>query len=394
MVPRSVTERLPVTKDAFEAIPVESDGRSPRLVEEVPVDLPAVPGPLRVEYTFDVELSRRVFEVLHRGRVELGHVIVLDPDTGRVLAYASTDPEHFPPTKTYPAASLVKVITAAAALDRNPSAARLPCRYSGNPYKLRRSQLDPPRRGETVSLRRALATSNNQCFAQLAVHALGEGALMAAITRFGWLDEPAPAHPAGTADPGEDRFGVGKLGCGLDGCRITPLHAAQLATAIARGELIEPRWVERVTDARGRELLLPAVAAPRRVMSPELDEQMRRMMVDTTTVGTARRAFRKRGGRPLLPGIQVAGKTGSLTGTDPDGRYEWFIGAAPADDPQVAIAALLVQGDLYWRNAAQVAADVLYEVFCVKGRCTPEQSERWTRTPPPPPVALSVESGS
>jgi cell division protein FtsI/penicillin-binding protein 2 len=353
-----------------------------------------VPGPLRVEYTFDVELSRRVFEVLHRGRVELGHVIVLDPDTGRVLAYASTDPEHFPPTKTYPAASLVKVITAAAALDRNPSAARLPCRYSGNPYKLRRSQLDPPRRGETVSLRRALATSNNQCFAQLAVHALGEGALMAAITRFGWLDEPAPAHPAGTADPGEDRFGVGKLGCGLDGCRITPLHAAQLATAIARGELIEPRWVERVTDARGRELLLPAVAAPRRVMSPELDEEMRRMMVDTTTVGTARRAFRKRGGRPLLPGIQVAGKTGSLTGTDPDGRYEWFIGAAPADDPQVAIAALLVQGDLYWRNAAQVAADVLYEVFCVKGRCTPEQSERWTRTPPPPPVALSVESGS
>jgi len=383
MVPRSVLERLPVTREAIDAVGAEADDPSARLTEEFAIDLPSAPGPLEVEYTFDVELSRRVFEVLRKGRVALGHVIVLDPDTGRVLAYASTDPEHFPPTKTYPAASLVKVITAATALDQNPSAARLPCRYSGNPYKLRRSQLDPPRRGETVSLRRALATSNNQCFAQLAVHAVGGQPLMEAISRFGWLDAPAPAHAAGTADPGEDRFGIGKLGCGLDGCRITPLHAAQLAMALARGELIEPRWVERVVDARGRELLLPAVAAPRRVMSPDLDEEMRQMLVDTTKAGTARRAFRKRSGRPLLGEIEVAGKTGSLAGSDPDGRYEWFIGVAPADDPQIAIATLLVQGDLYWRNSSQVAADVLYQVFCDKGKCNPEAADRWTRSPEP-----------
>jgi cell division protein FtsI/penicillin-binding protein 2 len=395
MVPRAILERLPVTREAIEAAGVEAEVPGARLVEEIAMHLPSAPGPLEVEYTFDVELSRRVFKVLRQGRVALGHVIVLDPDTGRVLAYASTDMEKFPPTKTYPAASLVKVITAATALDRNPSAARLPCRYSGNPYRLRPSHLDPPRRGETVSLRRALATSNNQCFAQLAVHAVGGEPLMEAISRFGWLDAPAPAHAAGTVDPGEDRFGIGKLGCGLDGCRITPLHAAQLATAIARGELIEPRWVERVRDARGRELLLPAVAAPRRVMSPELGAEMRRMMVDTTTGGTARRAFRKRSGRPLLGDIKVAGKTGSLAGTNPDGRYEWFIGAAPADDPKVAIASLLVQGDLYWRNASQVAADVLYQVFCVKGRCTPESAEQWTRPAQPSlPAAVSEAPGS
>jgi cell division protein FtsI/penicillin-binding protein 2 len=392
MVPRAILERLPVTREAIEALGGESDDPSARLIEEIALDLPSAPGPLEVEYTFDVELSRRVFKVLRQGRVALGHVIVLDPDTGRVLAYASTDPEQFPATKTYPAASLVKVITAATALDRNPSAARLPCRYSGNPYRLRPSHLDPPRRGETITLRRALATSNNQCFAQLAVHAVGGESLMEAISRFGWLDAPAPAHAAGTADPGEDRFGVGKLGCGLDGCRITPLHAAQLAAAIARGELIEPRWIERVSDARGRELLLPAVAAPRRVMSPELGEEMRQMMVDTTTTGTARRAFRKRSGRPLLGDIKVAGKTGSLKGTNPDGRYEWFIGAAPADDPQVAIATLLVQGDLYWRSASQVAADVLYQVFCVKGRCTPDRAERWTRPPRPSLPAAASEA--
>ena len=67
------------------------------------------------------------------------------------------------------------------------------------------------------------------------------------------------------------------------------------------------------------------------------------MLVETTRSGTARRAFRKRNGQPLLGGVSVAGKTGSLSGKDPDGRYEWFIGVAPADAPRVAVAAVVVQ---------------------------------------------------
>jgi hypothetical protein len=61
------------------------------------------------------------------------------------------------------------------------------------------------------------------------------------------------------------------------------------------------------------------------------------MLMETTRSGTARRAFRARGGRPLLGEVRVAGKTGSLSGRDPDGRYEWFIGVAPADDPRIAV---------------------------------------------------------
>jgi cell division protein FtsI/penicillin-binding protein 2 len=336
---------------------------------------------LRVEYTLDAELTRTVFRVLRRGRVELGHVILLDSDTGRALAYASTDVGQFPPTKSYPAASLVKVITAAAALDHAPAKANLPCRYRGSPYRLTPSRIDPPRFGNTVSLRRALATSNNQCFAQLAVHAVGQESLMKAISRFGWLDEPAPAHAAGSADPGENRFDFGKLGCGLSGCRITPLHAAQLAATLARGELVVPRWIERVVDARGRELPLSDTASPRQVVSAELAARLRTMLVDTTKSGTARRAFRKRNGAPLLGPVDVAGKTGSLSGENPGGRYEWFIGAAPADDPRIAVAVLLVQGELWWKNASEVAAEVLHTVFCSDGPCRAEGVARWIHVP-------------
>jgi peptidoglycan glycosyltransferase len=389
--PRNVIERLPVSRAALDLRvidaagsdvgPASQQGIYGRLYETLPSPVPAEfwEEPLRVEYTFDAELTRAVFRKLEIGRVNLGNVVVLDTRTGRVLAYAATDVGQFPPTRNYPAASLVKVITAAAALDTAPEKANLPCRYRGSPYRLTPSRIDPPRSGNTVSLRRALATSNNQCFAQLAVHAVGQRPLMDAISRFGWLAVPAPAHAAGTADPGENRYDFGKLGCGLAGCRITPLHAAQLAAALANGELVSPRWIERVVDGRGRELPMAEPVSTRRIVSPEIAKTLREMLVDTTRSGTARRGFRKRNGRPLLGSVQVAGKTGSLTGKNPGGRYEWFIGTAPADAPRIAIAVVLVQSDLWWRNASQIAGDVLRVVFCTEGPCRAEGAERWIR---------------
>ena len=352
------------------------DGRVSELVHW---QAPGINGPLQVEYTLDAALTREVYRALKQGRVELGHVIVMEPRTGRVLAYASTDPERFSARRAYPAASLVKVITAAAALDSAPEQANLPCRYSGSPYRLTPKRLDPPAAGKTVSLRKALATSNNQCFGQLAVHAVGARPLVAAIERFGWAAPPAPAHAAGSVDPGEDRFELAKLGCGLAGSRITPLHAAQLAASLADGELVTPRWVDRVIDAEGRELPLPAVAGPRRVMPYGLAAELREMLVDTTTRGTARSAFRRRNGRPRLGEVKVAGKTGSLSGTDPKGKYEWFIGVAPAEEPKLAVATVVVHGDLWWRSASQLAADVLERAFCTRGKCRPQHAERWVR---------------
>ena len=380
--PAAVRLRLPVSRAAL-SLPTASsvlDVGGPERLFEV-VQTPGEDGPLRVEYSLDAELTRHVFRVLQDGKVALGHVIVLDPATGRVLAYASTDIQQFPATRTYPAASLVKVITAAAALGTDPAAARLPCRFSGSPYRLTPARIDPPRGGNVVSLQQALATSNNQCLAQLAVHSVGIETLLRTISRFGWTHEPAPGHAAGTVDDPGDRFGVGKLGCGLAGCNITPLHAAQLAGALAFGEVIEPYWIDRIVDASGRELTLPAAAPPRQVLSRELASELRHMLIDTTTRGTARRAFRTRNGRPLLGPVQVAGKTGSLSGSNPKGRYEWFIGVAPAEAPRIAVAVVVVQRARWWRNASQVASEVLRGVFCDSGVCRADAVERLITAP-------------
>jgi cell division protein FtsI/penicillin-binding protein 2 len=360
----------PTARDAFGALRIV-DGQLER-------EVVTAGGGVRLRYTFDPELSQAVWKSLERGRFPLAHVVVLDPKTGAVLAYASTDTSRFPPERTYPAASLVKVITAAATLDRAPQAAREACRYVGSPWRLTRDRLEPPRRGNSVDMRKALATSNNQCFARWAVHRVGPNALLAAIDRFGMLTAPGPGHAEGSAlDPGEDRLALGELGSGLDGLRITPLHAAQLAATLVEGRLVEPRWVDGSWDASGKSVPLPESGAGRRVLTPELAAQLRSWMVDTTVRGTARRAFRTRGGRPLLGGIPVSGKTGSLNGSDPKGHYEWFIGVAPAGDPKLAVATVAVQGKRWWWSASQLAADVLRSAFCPKGRCSVEAADRF-----------------
>jgi peptidoglycan glycosyltransferase len=336
-------------------------------------------SPLRVEYTLDAGLTDAIYDIFERGRVKLGLAVVLDPATGEVLAYAGTDPRRLPPNEPYPAASLVKVVTAAAALQSMPELANRTCHFVGSPYRLTPSRLVPPRRGTEITFERALATSNNQCFAQLAVNDLGRTRLLETFRRFGLLESPGPGHSAGEADAPDDgdRFALGKLGCGLAGLRITGLHAAQLAATLATGKRVAPRWIARVSDAAGHELALPQPADAALVLPATTAARLREMMVETTRSGTARRAFRGSFGRPLLREMSVAAKTGSLSGKTPPGRYEWFIGLAPADEPKIAIAILVVQQKRWHTTGSQVGAQVLNAIFCSGRVCRADRADQW-----------------
>ena len=340
--------------------------------------VPASGGPFRIEYSLDEALTDRVFEILRRGRVARGIVLVLDPRTGRLLTYAVTDPEALPPGHAYPAASIVKILTAAALIESAPDRADPTCVYRGNKYRLSRRRVDRPRSGHRSSLRRALASSNNRCFSQWAVHDVGQERMEETLARFGWLEPPAPGHDAGELEAITTPISLGRLGSGLDGIRVNPLHVATLASVLTGGHAIEPWWVDRIVDAHGRSLEGIERPPPRPVISRELADRLRRMLVSTTTSGTARSAFRDRRGRPLIPGVDVAGKTGNLTAGDPYGRYEWFLGLAPAKSPTIGVVVLQVQSNLWWMRSTELAAKVLREIFCDDGACAARLANRWT----------------
>ncbi len=350
------------------------DERAERVIENVPLSRASGTEPefFRIHYSIDPSLSLAVERILRRGRVALGHVLLMDVETGRLLAYESTDPAQFPATHAYPMASIMKVITAAGLLRLRPEAAANRCRYVGSPYRLTRARLKTPARGHTATLEHALATSNNQCFARIAVRDLGATAVAAEARRAGLLHAPAPGHDPGSLEDAADDLDLGRLGSGLDGSWVTPLGALRLAGALAKGELIEPRWVDAIEGGEGVNLRLPEPAPPEQIWTSTVADRLREMLTQTTRSGTARRAFRNRHGRPLLGPVKVAGKTGSLSGREPKGRYEWFVGVAPADQPKIAIATLVVNGELWWRSSSQIAASVLRAIYCGEGECSVE----------------------
>ncbi len=385
--PEAVLRRIPIPPPAgMRGVPrlVASGSsaqvtRGQRIVESVPAAPESgIPGPLRVEYTLDAGLTDAVYDIFARGRVKLGLAVVLDPATGEVLAYAGTDARRLPPNELYPAASLVKVVTASAALQSVPGVVNRTCHFVGSPYRLTPARLNPPQRGTEITLERALATSNNQCFAQLAVNDLGTNRLLETFRRFGLLQSPGPGHAPGEADePDGDRFALGKLGCGLAGLRITALHAAEIAATLADGKRVAPHWIVRVTDSAGRDLALPPRAGPETVLPAATAAQLRDMMTETTLTGTARRAFHGIYGRPLLREMTIAGKTGSLSGKAPPGRYEWFIGLAPADHPKIALAVLVVQQRRWHTTGSMVGAQIFNAIFCSGGVCRVERADQW-----------------
>jgi peptidoglycan glycosyltransferase len=344
-------------------------------------DAPVAPSALAVEYTVDAALEAKVRAILARSRLDLAQVVVLDPATGEVFAYVASDPEAFPATRAYPTASLMKLVTAAAVLREKPGAARRSCRYLGSPYEFDAAQLAAPRTGGRLeSFDDSLAISNNQCFARLAVRDVGRAALLAEIERVGMLAAPAAGHPAGSVDPVVDSLALGRLGSGLAGSFLSPLAAARLAAVLAHGELVEPHWVARVRDGQGALVAVPDFAAPQRVWEPGVADALRQSLRGVTERGTARRAFRNDKGKPLLGDVAVAGKTGTLSGEDPKGLYQWFVGVAPAEDPRIAIATLVVheREDSTQRggagtNASHVAAQTLQALLCDREGCAADR---------------------
>lgn len=314
-----------------------------------------------------------------------------------------------PATRSYPAASLMKVVTAAALLRHAPDAAQRHCRSSGSPYELSERHLGggghdesppvsvaPPTSAEEVpldadldralaaldqewvgDLRGALAMSNNQCFGRYAANDLGESSLRSEIERVGLLEAPGLGHDAGSIAPVKANLDLGNLGSGLAGSWISPLAAVRLAGLLASGELVTPNWIAEVRDAQGLAVDQRR-AEPQRIWDAEMVHELRDLLRGVTEFGTASRAFHRADGSARLGDVSVAGKTGTLSGTSPDGLYQWFIGVAPADAPTVAIATVVVHEAERGASASDVAASVLEPIFCdANETCQAASAERF-----------------
>jgi len=325
-------------------------------------------------YTLVPELQKEAETVLSRYDVPYGAFVAVEPKTGRILAMAEyakdpADRGHLF-TAGHPAASLIKIVTASAALDTARITPESVYRFEGSPYKLSARKLSPKnarRENNETTFGQALGKSNNVVFAKVGADVVGPERFSQALYAFGFnrpIPFDFPLEESHALVPAE-RFELGKTAAGLENAFISPVHAALLAAAVANdGVMMRPYVLEEVDDAAGVPLY--RADTPRvydRTATERVAKLVGEMMRNTVTEGTSRSTLRK-SAKKLLSRVARAGKTGTLTGEEPPGRYEWFIGFAPAENPDIAVAGLVVnQGDLWHINGTYAAAAVMKEYF-------------------------------
>jgi cell division protein FtsI/penicillin-binding protein 2 len=318
----------------------------------------------RATLTLDARLQEKLERSLENYKVPWGATVLLEPRTGRVLAlaeYSKAEPGRrgLALTPIAPAASVFKIVTAAALLEKGTADAEI-C-WHGGKHRLDPKLLrdDPRRDRRCSSLLSAFGHSTNVVFAKLADRDLDPATLRAVADRFLFnvpIAFPRPVAPSPATVP-DDPFAAANTAAGFGAVRLSPLHGALLAAIVANGGVyVPPALVEEVEGAP-----LPTPAAPSRVVDEQVAAKLAEMMRETVAAGTARRAFR----RPASPlrGVAVAGKTGSLADAKPFRDYTWFVGYAPADKPEVAIATVVVNDRLWHAHAPQVAREALEAYF-------------------------------
>jgi cell division protein FtsI/penicillin-binding protein 2 len=171
---------------------------------------------------------------------------------------------------------------------------------------------------------------------------------------------------AGAAEVPSERLELARAAAGFWHMHMSPLHAALIAATFANGGAM-PRaaMVERALDAQGRVVYTRELGTPHTVIAASTAEAVSKMMLGTVRSGTARVAFHDRRGRPLLPGIAIAGKTGSLSSEAPYRAYSWWVGYAPAEEPEIALAALIVNTPTWRIKGSQLASEAL-QYYLVK----------------------------
>lgn len=346
--------------------------------------------PRSLRLTLDNRLQRAAWEALGE---RAGAVVALDPENGAVLASVSRpsfDPARLEGAEAaenwdelmedpdrpladratreiYPPGSTFKTVVTATALDvgvADPETTfddvqefQLP----GSTATISNFGDGLCADGSEVTLRRAFIRSCNTIFADLAIQ-VGANDLGIMAESLGFNQElEFPWDVAESRFPAEeledDPAALGQSGIGERDVRATPLQMAMVAAAVAnQGRVMQPYLVDEVFDADGNTVEETEPTELEQAMDPAAAATLTELMERVVTEGTGTAA--------TVPGVRVAGKTGTAQAGD-GASYPWFIGFAPIDSPAIAVAVVFeplpssVESDTGGRVAAPVAADLI-----------------------------------
>jgi len=333
-----------------------------------------LPGGREAVLSLDPTLQAHLEAELARFEVPFGAVVAVEPASGRVRAWASHSTANpgagdLARDPSPPAASVFKIVTAAALVDTADVGPDSRVCWRGGVRGLETWHLsdDAARGGECNTLAEAMGGSINVIFARLADRHLDTPTLRRYASAFGFghalpFDAPTRGSAVAIPDRAVARLEFARTAAGFWHTHLSPFHGALLAATIANdGRMPRATMVDQVRGADGAVLL---DRRPPEVVRPVIPRRTARLvaqMMEHTCRrhGTAGGAFFDPRGRPFLPGVRVAGKTGSLSTERPYRGYSWWVGFAPADAPRLAVAALVVNRPRWRIKASYLARETL-----------------------------------
>jgi len=308
-----------------------------------------------LQYIAEKELAAGVKTTKARA----GSVVMVDPMTGAVLAMAS-QPDYNPnafqnyrPSQwrnralcdTFEPGSTIKIFLMAAALNEKvvKLQQKIDCEH-GN-YRVGSKEIHDHRAYDLLTPPEILKYSSN-------IGSVKIGRMLEKERYYNYLRDFGFGETTGLDLPGEVSgllrkpsrwFEVDLAAISFgQGLSVTPVQLAMATAAIANGGyLMSPYIVEKVVDSYGQVEMKNGASVRRKVVSREVADEVRKMMIRVTEEGGT-------GTRASVPGYQVAGKTGTAQKVDPvTGGYAMnrsiasFVGFVPADNPRVVILVLL-----------------------------------------------------
>ncbi len=325
---------------------------SERVVEEpVPGNDIVLTLDRSVQYAAEQALLKRVAELGARG----GQAVVMGSKTGEVIAMASVrinDEGYYEITSgnysavdAYEPGSVGKVITISGALNEGTvtpeSSFVVPWQkvYTNRGDRLHDSHVHGD---EVMDVQQILVESSNIGTITVS-ETMGFERQYHYMREFGLGDRTAlnfPDETAGILHPWQEWEGTEKYTVAYgQGVASSPIQLVSAVNTIANdGRYVAPKLVKATVDASGEVREMPE-SETREVVSTAVAEQMQTMMREVVCRGTAKQA--------RVPGLSIAGKTGTGFIAQPDGGYELpdgskayyasFVGFLPAEDPQVTI---------------------------------------------------------
>ncbi len=306
----------------------------------------------KVDTSLDIQLQNYLLSKLNTSTARYIAIVAMDPATGKILSMVSfdkTDPSNnLCIENKFPAASIFKIVTASAAIEKYGFSSSHVFTYNGMKHTLYKSQLKERKNRYTnrVKFKDAFAQSVNPVFGKIGTHYLGRDTLEKYAKAFGFnrdIDFEIYMDPS-CISLSDEPYHWAEIACGFNQqTKISPIHGAMMASAIInKGRLLEPTIVDQIMNEKGRIIYQNKLILMSQAIDPNASKTLNRLMQTTISNGTARKAFRRYRKDKVLSRLNIGGKTGSMDNKSHDARYDWFVGYAEEKGGQGKIALSII----------------------------------------------------